>query len=110
MVANAFCTTQRYSFSAVSVRRRYWCTLSDFPELLNRARWWYGGLGEAELPRWRVDDGRTQEARSTAMYDVPLTWREALIINLTGWSFGIIWWFFLGAAASVVWQKLKRSS
>jgi hypothetical protein len=43
------------------------------------------------------------------LYDVPLTWREVIMIHLTGWSLGIIWWFLVGAAASLVWKKAKLS-
>lgn len=40
-------------------------------------------LGLPELLGWRINEARTQQARVPRLYDVPLKWREAVIINVT---------------------------
>ena len=42
------------------------------------------------------------------IYDAPVSWRETLVINLTAFTFGTIWWFLLGALGSVVWLWLEK--
>ena len=88
--------------------------LAVFMELLNRGVWWYQetiwfrALVYLNYPARELTTLVLNNLEVPRLYDVPLTWREAIIINLTGWSFGIIWWFLLAAAASVVWLRLKR--
>jgi hypothetical protein len=69
------------------------------------ARWFYLNYPADELATLVLN-----KLEVPRLYDVPLTWQEAIIINLTGWSFGIIWWFLPGATGSVVWLRLKRSA
>ena len=84
--------------------------------LLNRTGWWYRetiwfqALVNLNYPAGELTRIVLNRLEVPRLYDVPLTWREAVIINLTGWTFAIIWWFLMGAAVSTVWKRLRRSS
>lgn len=90
--------------------------LGIFLELLNRTGWWYQetiwfqALVNLNYPAGELKRIVLNKLEVPRLYDVPLTWREAVIINLTDWTFAIIWWFLLGAAVSTVWKRLRRSS
>ena len=85
-------------------------------QVLSRAGWWYQGtiwfraLLYLNYPAGELTVLVLRKLEVPRLYDVPLTWRETVITNLTGWSFGIVWWFFLGAAAALVWLRLKGSA
>lgn len=90
--------------------------LGIFLELLNRTGWWYQetiwfqALVNLNYPAGELKRIVLNKLEVPRLYDVPLTWREAVIINLTDWTFAIIRWFLLGAAVSTVWKRLRRSS
>jgi len=88
--------------------------LAALLDALKRAGWWYQetiwfrALVYLNYPAGELTKLVLHKLEVPRLYDVPLTWREAIIINVTGWSFGIIWWFLLGAAAAVIWRRLKH--
>jgi hypothetical protein len=42
------------------------------------------------------------------IYDVPMTWSETLIANISGVILGCSWWFLLGVVGSIIWQWLVK--
>jgi hypothetical protein len=87
--------------------------LMVFLELLNRAGWWYqetiwyGALAWLNYPAVELQRIVLNELQIPRIYDIPLSWRELVVIKATQWGFTIIWWFLLGAAVSTIWQWLK---
>ena len=82
--------------------------------VVSRASWWYQEtiwyrcLMVINYPAAKLHQLLLHWLVIPRIYDVPLKWDEALVIYLTGFGLSAIWWFFLGAAVSVVWSWLSR--
>ncbi len=74
---------------------------------------WYSVLMLVDYPAAWLDRVFLNWARVPRIYDSPLEPHEAVIINLSGLVFGVIWWFILGAVLSTLYglmHKARRQS
>src|SRR5260370_32380768 len=77
---------------------------------LRRESWWYQEtiwyqcLSVINYPARRLGQMLLRWLGVPRIYDTPLKWHETLVMNLTGFCFSAVWWFFLGASVSVVWS------
>ncbi len=87
--------------------------LMAFFEMLDRAGWWYqetiwyGGLMWLNYPASELQRLVLNGLHMPRIYDIPLSWRELVVIKAVQWGLAIIWWFLLGVAVTVIWQWLK---
>jgi hypothetical protein len=76
--------------------------------------WWYSGtiwyraLVVLNYPAAGLSSLILDALGIPQLYGVPLPWHETLLIELTNFVLGMIWWFVLGAAISIVWQSMKK--
>ena len=101
---------QRWGLYAVGAR----LAIDLFTYALDRIHWyyqetiWYYALAFVDAPPGRIERAFLNWLQVPRLYDVPLTWREALIIY-SSWIFlGYLWWFLLGAAAALIWTWFAR--
>lgn len=69
---------------------------------------WYQSLMAVNYPAGELSRVLLNWSGVPRIYDVPLRWHDALIINMTWFALGAIWWFCLGAGLSAVWLWLAR--
>ena len=69
---------------------------------------WYQAVMSVNGPASELSRVLLQHFRVPRMYDTPFGWREVIIFDLTWFGLGAIWWFCLGAAASVARTWLAR--
>jgi hypothetical protein len=74
---------------------------------------WYKALVFADYPAYLLYRTLLHRLGIPRIYDVPLSMRESIVMNVIGATVGIAWWFILGVALSTVYQlvdvKLIRS-
>lgn len=70
---------------------------------------WFRALAVLNAPAWDLANFILNRIGVPALYDVPLPWREAVLIELTNIVLGVAWWFTLGAIASIVWRLAKNA-
>jgi hypothetical protein len=96
---------QRWGLYGVSAN----LALALVAQTLDRIHWWYQETIWYEIlivvdhPIAEIERVFLNSIHVPRLYDVPLTWRESVIIHATGLVLSSVWWFLLGAVFSVAW-------
>ena len=85
--------------------------LSAGLQILGRWWWypetiWYRALMWLNVPPAELSRLLLHWLEIPRIYDIPLTWRETLVINSIQYGLAIPWWCLLGAAGSVAWRRI----